>query len=826
MRGPVNQQGFVLRAFPLLTSVEQPVGVVALVDSQAVDSPAAQHERDLELQSYLTQAASALHDLTVYSEREEARRELADTLRDITKTLSRTLEPEEVMNAVLKQMARVLPFDTASIQWPEATGLRIIAGYGFEKPGIDQIVFPYSDEFPNVLVWKTGKSLRYRDVQQEFAHFKDTQYQVERVHGWLGVPLLEGEKTVGVLTLDSFAMDRYGPEHEQVATIFASIAAVALGNALLYDQQRRRARDLETLTEVAEEFSANVPGSAPILDLLVRSACRITGCNCAVVYPFLPGQMVYDTDHIAAFGLLQPKMFSPGQKLRSEDTSLAASVVAQGQRIVCDVYTDCDAERLTSAPFIEREKVRAFVGISLQASKETLGVLFANYWQPQNFDDDDLDTIHRFANLAAFAILNARLYQRIQDDLQKRIKRMNTLREIDDAISSTLDLERTLSLILDRTLEHIQAPYGTIQLVSSDGSVLELVTYRGATLASSGAGLARGEGVTGRAWANTKTYYVPDVHAPEWADIYTTYIPGMDSELAVPMIFEGQVVGVINIEKPKVNSFSEDDIVFVESLAQQAAIAIRNAISYDELKKAKTHLVAAEAVAWLGLLGADWQHTIHQKTFSIDNYTSGLRQGLANYSLPSEAVSLIDTALEGIEGVVDKIRNVEFTSKVPAGPIDRRGAATLVDEKLPQMIARWCAGRPNIVVDSSLNCSGVSVAIPGKWLEVAMEKLVHNALKAMPSGGQLTYRTYCSNDKVSITVKDSGRGIPDDVRHIFLKEIVKRQTGEGTGMGALIARFIALVYGGDLLLVDSHPERGTELRMILPIVHPAVQPGD
>ena len=313
------------------------------------------------------------------------------------------------MRSILAQMARVLPFDTASIQLPEPGGLHIMASHNFDKPKeVENIVFPWRDEFPNVRVWRSGKPLRFDDAQGEFQHFKDPYYQVQKVHSWLGVPLLVGGKTIGVITLDSFAPDRYTSVHEQIATIFASTAAVAIRNAGLYDQARRRAADLETLAEVAEELSASVQGRARVLDLLVHSASRITGCDCVVIYPFLPGQMVYDTEHIVAYGLVKPEGFSPGDKTRIEETSLAASVVQHGQLIVRNVDADRDTG-LATAPFIVREGVKAFAGISLLAGREALGVIFVNFRQPHEFGDDELDTIRRFANQAAFAILNAAL---------------------------------------------------------------------------------------------------------------------------------------------------------------------------------------------------------------------------------------------------------------------------------------------------------------------------------------------------------------------------------------------------------------------------------
>ena len=89
----------------------------------------------------------------------------------------------------------------------------------------------------------------------------------------------------------------------------------------------------------------------------------------------------------------------------------------------------------------------------------------------------------------------------------------------------------------------------------------------------------------------------------------------------------------------------------------------------------------------------------------------------------------------------------------------------------------------------------------------------------MPNGGQLTVTTRLVGDYVKITIKDTGHGLSDFVRPYFLKRMVPHRSGEsGTGMGALIARFVALSHGGDLVLIDSRINQGTELCMTLPVV--------
>jgi GAF domain-containing protein len=315
--------------------------------------------------TFANQAASAIVNAREWQQERE-RRELAETLQEISAVIGGSLELEKVLELVLEQMARVLPFDTASIQLlnSDHSGLGIIASKGFDDPAnVEALAFPLEDAYPNIRVWRYRKPLRYRDVRELFPQFADPKYHATRVRGWLGAPLMVSDKAIGVITLDSFTADLYTSEHEHLAMVFASQAATAIENARLFEQAERHAEDLETLAEVAEKITATITDHPPkMLEWVLRGACKITGADCSVIYPFLPGKLVYDTTNIAAFGLLHPELFAPKDKFRREDTSLARSVVDQDVCVVCDITTRSDSG-LPNAPFIQREAIRAFVGI-------------------------------------------------------------------------------------------------------------------------------------------------------------------------------------------------------------------------------------------------------------------------------------------------------------------------------------------------------------------------------------------------------------------------------------------------------------------------------
>lgn len=834
-RGPEEE-----RAIPLLMPPRrQPVGVVVIGDNITV-----QQER--ELISYLNQAARAIQEIR----ERQAQKELAETLRKSATVISASLDLEKVTGAILEQMQRVLPFDSASIQLVDETqnALHIIAAKNFEDyAAVKKISFPLDDDdFPNARVWRDKVPRSFKDVQS-FKPFSDPRYHSTHVRGWLGVPLIVRDEAIGVITLDSKTRGCYTEEHENLAVIFAGQAALAIENARLFAEVQKRAEELSTLADVVREISAEITEQPrTILDSIVRGACKTTGADCAVVYPFLSrsteSEYEYDTANIAAYGLKNPNRFIASIQPRVTGGHMARAIVAQGMQVVNDIDAGNNRPGRKSR-FMRREAIQAFVGVRLPVGEgtpvdnECLGVLFVNFRAVHEFTGEELETIRLFANHAAIAIRNARRFQYANDKLEKRIAEVETLHRVDIAISSTLELSEVLDMILAEAMDLTNAPFGTVQLVREEENALEFVVGKGAEVAK-GERLRLGEGITGLAAKEGRVYRIPDVTSPEWADIYLPYAPDMRSELAVPMILDDKVIGVVNIEKAEVGAFSDDDESLLKGLAQQAAIAINNATRYEErdkaykdLAEARDRLVASEAVAWLGLFGADWQHTINQKTFSIRQCTNGLRSWLSKNDVPGRFADVVSQGLYNIEEVTQAIQELKFTSQVPSkipqeareqtpGEPASKSERSLIDKELLDIVKHWCDRRHDVTPNFDLDCSNIYVAIGGQWLSVAMEKLVNNALKAMPQGGTLTIKTECIDDMVHVTIRDTGRGIPDYARPNFLRRSIQHPEDTnitGTGMGALIARFVIQGHGGNLELIDSRPGWGTELLMTLPM---------
>ncbi|MEA3459275.1 MAG: diguanylate cyclase [Chloroflexota bacterium] len=192
-------------------------------------------ESDLELVSVLGgQAAIAIENVRLYEE-EQRRREVAETLQEISWILASTLELKKVLGLILKQLGKVVDYDSACIMLLFDKTLRVVAGRGF--PDIErtlQLSFTLAEDALAKRILETKRPLVLPDAQ------KDERYSKVRamdyVHAWMGIPLIVKGKVIGLLTIDNEKPDVYNEEMAQMAQAYANQAAVAIENARLYEE--------------------------------------------------------------------------------------------------------------------------------------------------------------------------------------------------------------------------------------------------------------------------------------------------------------------------------------------------------------------------------------------------------------------------------------------------------------------------------------------------------------------------------------------------------------------------------------------------------------
>jgi diguanylate cyclase (GGDEF)-like protein len=276
-----------------------------------------------------------------------------------------------------------------------------------------------------------------------------------------------------------------------------------------------------------------------------------------------------DMLEVAAISGTQDFGYRPGYRQSMESGIIGHVAKTRQAHLAGDISQD---------PYYFSSAVRegSAIGMPMLDEEQLLGVMYVESSRTSELKEDDLETLQTVANQVATAIQKARLYARTQEHLQV----MTTLQYISNAVASSLDLDQILKNVIQLLKESFGYTYLSIYLL--DGDTLHL----GAQLGYPADMLIREipitKGVIGRTARSRQTQLVRDVRAD------SDFLRGsyeVRSEIAVPLIKEGNVLGVLNVESNNHTPPGENDASLLNTLAGTVAIAIDNARMHADVKR-------------------------------------------------------------------------------------------------------------------------------------------------------------------------------------------------------------------------------------------------
>lgn len=454
--------------------------------------------------------------------------------------------------------------------------------------------------------------------------------------------------------------------------------------------------------------------------------------------------------------------------------------------------------------------------------------------------------LDRFARLLSVTLYRSELYH--QSDRQ-----LEAIKEIGRTITSPMPVEEVCHQVLQIALRVLHVQVGAVGLLTENGE-LELVAHQGCTLAHLPV-LRVGEGISGSVVQSGKSRAVPDVKKEP---AYVTFNNRVCSELVAPIIYDREVIGFLDVESFEEGRFREEDeeqITFLEALANQAAIAIKTAQLRDEAMKllgaSKTIDPKLTTAGFQDMLIEELRDNIAQlaaanraKSEFLAHMSHDLRGplnvivGLSNLLADPAVASTLDAekqreSLELIrsngEVLGSLIGNILDLSAVEAGKV-QLSVAPFASQPAFEYL---CAVAKTLARESHKELDVSFVVDPGitsitadedKFLRI-MHNLVANAVKFTPSGGRIAMTATVderSADTLHVTVADTGIGIaPENHERVFqpfqqIDSPAYRQH-HGSGIGLAVVRQLVELHGGHVW-VDSTPGVGSTFHVVLPDV--------
>jgi signal transduction histidine kinase/putative methionine-R-sulfoxide reductase with GAF domain len=401
------------------------------------------------------------------------------------------------------------------------------------------------------------------------------------------VPLLLGDRLIGMLALDKREPGFYTPEHAQLASAFAAQAAVAIENARLYEEARRHVEELTALHNIDVAMISSLELDE-VLSIIYEQISEALGI--ITFYIVLCGKR---TDVIHARLVVEEGERKPPFTLKSEgDGGFAGWVVRTRQPLWIDDLEKRDD--LSMEAGIIGKPMRSLMVLPLIVRDQVVGVISAQSARPHTFDESDRRLFSDIAHQVAIAVTNIQLYQ----EVSRRLAEAELIQEVVTAAASTLDFD----LVLERTIKALHRALGIDRLGfllpdELDGSLVLHPSLVG--FAGSAPHIPIKGNLVGQVY---RTGYPVLLQVVE-ALLYPDQSPDVCSALAVPVRVGDRIAAVLLAESCQEGDFGEDEVRIFTTVAGQLGVVLENARLFQEMTQ-YTRDLRLLAIASAGMVGS------------------------------------------------------------------------------------------------------------------------------------------------------------------------------------------------------------------------------
>lgn len=230
-----------LMVVPLLVRGEV-IGTIG-IDTDQPDREFTPAEMSLA-ETIAAQVAGAIENARLFEQERRLRRE-AESLREVAAVLSTSLDEQTVLTKILEQLRQVVRYDSASVFLREENELVLVAGTDLAKPHLGNRL-SLAGRAPGIRVFKQKQPLIIPDIHTH-PRWQWVWEGLEYIRGWMCVPLVVNERSIGILCIHSFYPDTYTSADAHLVQFFANQAAIAVDNARLFDETQQAKQRLQTL---------------------------------------------------------------------------------------------------------------------------------------------------------------------------------------------------------------------------------------------------------------------------------------------------------------------------------------------------------------------------------------------------------------------------------------------------------------------------------------------------------------------------------------------------------------------------------------------------
>jgi signal transduction histidine kinase len=839
---------------PLLRD-EAALGVITLVRDEV--NPFSQQQVAL-LETFARQAVIAIENVRLFTELEQKNEALTQTHAQVKEALDRQTATSEILGLIASSPTDVQPvFDAIArhaVALCDGVG-GIVVRYdgaimwlGAYHNVSTQSRVRHETEYPRppdrtvpLGVAILDRTIVHVPNLQVSTQFAGSPVQRSGRASMIGVPLLRHGEAIGAIGITRDEPEGFSGRDIALLETFADQAVIAIENVRLFKELQEKNQALTTahaqVSESLEQQTATseilrtIAGSPtdlqPVLDALIESAAKLCNARRGVILrrdgEAYHGVAFYNASS-ELIDFIKRHPVTPGRH------TVTARVALERRTIhIADLQADPDYRYALR----DVEPIRTELGVPMFRGDDIVGVIILYKVEVQPFTDKQIELVETFADQAVIAIENVRLFTELQTSNRELTTALDTQTATSDILRvisrSQTDVQPVFHAIVESAVRLCDARWGAV--FRYDGALVHLAAHynfsaeQQAAMALQYPMTPTPAHISGRAILTGAITQIPDValDAQYGSPLATQY--GYRSLLAVPILSAGAPIGVIVIYRQEPGPFADQHIDLLQTLADQAVIAIENVRLFTELQartaesEEKSRQLEAASQHKSEFL-ANMSHELRTPLNAVIGFSEVLNERMFGELNEKQEEYLNDIHASG-RHLLSLINDILDLSKIEAGrmeleltefhlPTALDNAVTLVRER---------AGRRGIELHMTTDERLDYVRADERKIKQVLLNLLSNAIKFTPEGGRIQVAAKPVDGSVEMSVTDTGVGIaPEDQEAIFeeFKQVgTASKKVEGTGLGLALSRKFIELHGGRIW-VTSQIGQGSTFAFTIP----------
>ncbi|CAI8291022.1 MAG: Sporulation kinase E [Opitutia bacterium UBA7350] len=455
-----------------------------------------------------------------------------------------------------------------------------------------------------------------------------------------------------------------------------------------------------------------------------------------------------------------------------------------------------------------RPEIFSEMAVPMEDAGTVIGVVVVDSEKVDAFDASALKILSLLTAEASRVVSRLWLIQQ----LRTKANQLQSLVSLGSRIAGLVDSERILRSLAIQGRQILDCHSCGVFWLSSDGNSLETREIAGREKSISfDTRIALVDSAMGSAVRRRKLSEVGNLSYEDESDLLRIIqSEGLVSMLVVPLIFDGEVQGVIAAFTDVPHRFNNDERKAFSTLAALGAIVCQNAELYARIFESEDSLRRNEKLTTLGMLTAEIAHEIRNPLTVIKLLFDSLNLRFEGDDERERDVALIGEKLGQLEDIVERVLGF---GRMREGLNGNYNLNQLIEETL--RLVRLKMEQMHIEVQYSPCAGALIVTVNKGQIQQVILNLLLNAIAVMPHGGRIKINTYSEAKEAIFQIADNGPGMTEASQQKIFESFLTHRA-EGTGLGLSISKQILRSHRGDIRLMHSSPD-GTTFSFQLPI---------